>query len=61
MDKLEKIRPHDWKERLKIREIAEFESDTFPGGRGTWVNFCLSCAPSLSEPLPHYGLFCGQL
>ena len=31
-----------------------------PGG-GTWVNFCWVCAAGLSEPLPHYSLFCGQL
>ena len=27
----------------------------------TWVNFCWVCAAGLSEPLPHYSLFCGQL
>ena len=32
----------------------------FPGGV-TWVNFCWVCAPGLSEPLPHYSLFYGQL
>ena len=31
------------------------------GGGGTWVKFCWVCAASLSEPLPHYSLFCGQL
>ena len=32
------------------------------GGRGvTWVNFCWVCAAGLSEPLPHYSLFRGQL
>ena len=31
------------------------------GGGGTWVKFCLVCAAGLSEPLLHYGLFCGQL
>ena len=31
------------------------------GGGGTWVNFCWVCAAGLSEPLPHYSLFCGQL
>ena len=31
------------------------------GGRGTWVNFCWVCAAGLSEPLPHYSLFCDQL
>ena len=33
----------------------------FPWGGGTWVNFCWVCAASLSEPLSHYSLFCGQL
>ena len=28
MNKFGKIRPHHWKERLKISEIAKFESDT---------------------------------
>ena len=31
------------------------------GGGGTWVNFCWLCTAGLSEPLPHYSLFCGQL
>ena len=34
------------------------------GGRGgvrTWVNVCRVCAAGLSEPLPHYSLFFGQL
>ena len=31
------------------------------GGGGTWVNFGWVCAAGLSEPLPHYGLFYGQL
>ena len=31
------------------------------GGRVNWVNFCWGCAAGLSEPLPHYSLFCGQL
>ena len=31
------------------------------GGWGTWDNFCWVCAAGLSEPLPHYSLFCGQL
>ena len=30
-------------------------------GGGTWVNFCWVCTAGLSEPLPHYSLFCGQL
>ena len=30
-----------------------------PGGGG--VRFCWVCAADLSEPPPHYSLFCGQL
>ena len=30
-------------------------------GGGTRVNFCRVCAAGLSEPLPHYSLFCDQL
>ena len=30
-------------------------------GWGTWVNFCWVRAADLSEPLPHYSLFCAQL
>ena len=29
------------------------------GGGGTWVNFYRVCVVGLSEPLPHYSLFCG--
>ena len=29
-------------------------------GGGTWVKFCWVCAAGLSEPLPHYSLFCGH-
>ena len=32
-----------------------------PGGVCTWVKFCWLCAAGLSEPLPHYRLFCDQL
>ena len=35
--------------RLKTRSLS------------TWVNFCWVCAAGLSEPLPDYSLFCGQL
>ena len=31
------------------------------GEGGTWVNFCWVYAADLSEPLPHYSLFRGQL
>ena len=33
----------------------------FPGAGGTWVNFYPVCVVGLSEPLPHYSLFCVQL
>ena len=33
-----------------------------PGEGGViWVNSCWVCAAGLSEPLPYYSLFCGQL
>ena len=39
--------------------------DSAPGNGGggvrTWVNVCRVCAAGLSEPLPHYSLFFGQL
>ena len=31
------------------------------GGGGAWVNFCWVYAAGLSEPLPHYNLFCGHI
>ena len=31
------------------------------GGGATWVNFCWVCPAGLSEPLPHYSLFCDHL
>ena len=27
----------------------------------TWANFWWACAACLSEPLPHYSLFCGHI
>ena len=32
-----------------------------PRGGGGGVNVCLACAAGLSESIPHYSLFCGQL
>ena len=33
-----------------------------PGGGGvTWLTFCWVCASGLTEPLPHYSLFCGHI
>ena len=42
----------------QIQELRNKNKD--PQG-GTWVNVCWLCAAGLSEPLPHYGLFFGQL
>ena len=41
---------------LAFREVRNW-----PGGGGTWVNFCLVCAAGLSEPLTHNSLFCGEI
>ena len=55
------------KETLLIRDLKptlneNVGSENLPGGGGgTWVNFCWVCAAGLSEPLPHYSLFLGQL
>ena len=32
-----------------------------PPRGGTWIKFSWVCAAGLSEPPPHYSLFCGQL
>ena len=37
------------------------KSVNFSLGGGTWVSLCWVCVAGLSEPLPHYSLFCGQL
>ena len=44
-------------------QIDKFSGGTHGGGGGvgTWVRFCWVCAAGLSEPPPHYSLFCGQL
>ena len=44
----------------KLRWFIFTLLDGIPRGV-TWVNFCWVCAAGLSEPLPHYSLFCGQL
>ena len=31
------------------------------GEGASWVNFCWEYAAGLSEPLPHYSLFCGHI
>ena len=46
------------------RYLHPNQNGMHPGREGvgvTWVNFCWVCAAGLSEPLPHYSLFCGQL
>ena len=35
MDKFGKIRPHHWKQRLKISKSAKFESDLLKANEGT--------------------------
>ena len=45
---------------LDVVSVEDFSELVIPGGGGTWVNFCWVCAAGLSEPLPHYSLFCGQ-
>ena len=40
---------------------SNYVTSTPGGGRGTWVYVWLVCAASLSEPLPYYSLFFGQL
>ena len=45
-----------------LRFLTRVPGSGLGGGGGvTWVNFCWVCATSLSEPLPHYSLFCGRL
>ena len=45
-----------------IGPMHKREEQEEPGaGGGTRVQFCWVCAAGLSEPLPHYSLFCGQL
>ena len=44
-----------------LNELTEGKGNHSLGEGGTWVNFCWVCAAGLSEPLPHYSLFCGQL
>ena len=44
---------------LVVNLLFACERVCAPGG--TWVKFCRVCATGLSEPLPHYSLFCGQL
>ena len=43
-----------------VNSFKQLWSCLNPGGV-TWVNFCWVCAAGLSEPLPHYSLFCGRL
>ena len=43
------------------RAIATPGSGGGGGGEVTWINFSWVCATGLSEPLPDYSLFCGQI
>ena len=43
------------------QSLSQYLASKPGGGGGTWVNFCWVCAAGLSEPLPHYSLFRGQL
>ena len=48
--------------RATTAQLYPGQDTSEPGGEGgTWVNFCWVCAAGLSEPLPHYSLFCGQI
>ena len=43
-------------------DFYSYNVQASPGPWGaTWVNFCWVCTAGLSEPLPHYSLFFGQL
>ena len=52
----------DPKSKIRIG-CWDVRTNQAPGGGGgdTRVKFCWVCAADLSEPLPHYSLFCGQL
>ena len=57
---------HDIVKNINLSEadqMASYKSGWGPrgGGGGEGVNFFWVCAAGLSEPLPHYSLFCGQL
>ena len=41
--------------------IVQQSSPRVGGEGGTLVNVCRVCAVGISEPLPHYSLFFGQL
>ena len=53
--------------RRLLQELPDISKETesqgskrTPGGV-TWVNVCWVCAAGLTQPLPHYSLFFGQL
>ena len=55
-------KPRTTKIPPEIYWTKNWQTVTIPGGGGvTWVKFGWVCAAGLSEPLPHYSLFCGQL
>ena len=47
--------------RWVIMQLAGGNGTKVGWGGSIWVNFFWVCAVSLSEPLPRYSLFCGQL
>ena len=50
--------------RTNRNQLESIENPRGRGGggeEGTLVQFCWVCAAGVSEPLPHYNLFCGQL
>ena len=44
-----------------LNELTEGKGNHSPGVGDAGVNFCWVCAAGLSEPVPHYSLFSGQL
>ena len=47
--------------RWVIMQLAGGNGTKVGWGGSIWVNFFWVCAVGLSEPLPRYSLFCGQL
>ena len=57
-DVLNKNRQHQHSD--PVSTVPKKDIVILPRG-GTWVHFCWVCAAGLSEPLPHYSLFRGQV
>ena len=43
---------------MNVREVSKIRIILNLGEGGTWVNFFWVFVAGLSEPLPHYSLFC---